>query len=100
MTDITAAMITGKETVELLRFAHEVPRAGCVTVDITLCGICGTDKHTFNGETVQYAGTPAESHTPFPMIPGHEIVGRVADIGKSSPPVGPPRSPGTVRSLS
>ena len=44
-------------------------------------GICGTDKHTFRGETEQYAGTDHASSTPFPIIQGHENVGIVAEIG-------------------
>jgi Alcohol dehydrogenase GroES-like domain len=52
-----------------------------MVIELEMCGICGTDMHTFRGETVQYAGTPAESHTPFPIIPGHKIVGKVAEIG-------------------
>ena len=55
-----------------------------MVIELEMCGLCGTDKHTFRGETVQYAGTPAESHTPFPIIPGHEIVGKVAEIGKTA----------------
>ena len=47
---------------------------------VEMCGICGTDKHTWRGETKQYAGTDAESDTPFPIIPGHEIIGVVAEI--------------------
>jgi D-arabinose 1-dehydrogenase-like Zn-dependent alcohol dehydrogenase len=45
-------------------------------IALEMCGICGTDKHTYRGETTQYGGTPAEQSTPFPIIPGHEIVGR------------------------
>jgi (R,R)-butanediol dehydrogenase/meso-butanediol dehydrogenase/diacetyl reductase len=70
MTDATAAMITGKETVELLRFAHEPPRPGCVTIDITLCGICGTDIASFRS-----------GHLHSPPVCGHEWVGTVADLG-------------------
>jgi len=33
---------------------------------VEMVGICGTDKHTYAGETKQYAGTPAETDTPFP----------------------------------
>ena len=45
-----------------------------------MSGICGTDKHTFAGETKQYAGTPAETDTPFPIIQGHENVGVIEEI--------------------
>ena len=33
-------------------------------------GICGTDKHTFRGETEQYAGTDHARTTPLPDHPG------------------------------
>jgi L-iditol 2-dehydrogenase len=46
-----------------------------------MSGVCGTDKHTFEGRSKQYAGTSAETDTPFPIIPGHENVGVVAEIG-------------------
>ncbi len=31
-----------------------------------------------------HGGTPAETTTPFPIIPGHEIVGTVAEIGRNA----------------
>jgi threonine dehydrogenase-like Zn-dependent dehydrogenase len=42
-----------------------------------MSGICGTDKHTFQGYTTQYGGKKLE----FPIIQGHENVGTVAAIG-------------------
>ena len=53
-----------------------------MVIALEMCGICGTDKHTWRGETTQYGGTPAEQSTPFPIVPGHEIVGTVAEIGR------------------
>lgn len=44
-------------------------------------GICGTDKHTYRGETEQYAGADHARSTPFPIIQGHENVGVIAEIG-------------------
>lgn len=44
-----------------------------VVIDILYCGVCHTDIHMSRG------------HVPglvFPMVPGHEIVGRVASVGK------------------
>jgi L-iditol 2-dehydrogenase len=54
---------------------------GAVLLRMIASGICGTDKHTYRGETVQYAGTPMERTTPFPIIPGHENLGVVEAIG-------------------
>jgi threonine dehydrogenase-like Zn-dependent dehydrogenase len=54
---------------------------GAVLLRMIASGICGTDKHTYRGETVQYAGTKMERTTPFPIIQGHENLGVVAAIG-------------------
>ena len=44
-------------------------------------GICGTDKHTWRGETDQYAGTDHARGISWPIIQGHENVGEIVDIG-------------------
>lgn len=43
-----------------------------VLIDILYCGICHSDIHYARGE---FPGTQ------FPVVPGHEIVGRVAQVG-------------------
>ena len=48
---------------------------------VHLSGICGTDKHTFRGESRQYAGTQHERDLDYPLICGHENVGTVAALG-------------------
>jgi L-iditol 2-dehydrogenase len=57
------------------------PEPGAVLVRMALSGICGTDKHTFQGYTTQYAGSAAPKTVPFPIIQGHENVGTIAAIG-------------------
>lgn len=57
------------------------PEPGAVVIAIHLSGICGTDKHTFRGESKQYAGTPHARDLEYPLICGHENVGTVASIG-------------------
>ncbi len=57
------------------------PEPGAVVVAMHLSGICGTDKHTFRGESRQYAGTPHERDLEYPLICGHENVGEVAAVG-------------------
>ncbi len=78
---VKAVVMAGPGNVETRSFVRPKLPDGAILLDMEMCGICGTDKHTYKGETVQFAGTPAESHTPFPIIPGHEIVGRIAEIG-------------------
>ena len=54
---------------------------GAVLLRMLASGICGTDKHTYRGETEQYVGTEHASSTPFPIIQGHENVGVVERVG-------------------
>ena len=63
------------------RFARPELGPGAVLMRVLLSGICGTDKHTFRGETVQYAGTPHERRIRYPLICGHENVGVVEATG-------------------
>ena len=81
---VSAAVMTAPGKFEVRRYPYPDVDDVSMVIELEMCGLCGTDKHTFRGETVQYAGTPAESHTPFPIIPGHEIVGKVAEIGKTA----------------
>jgi propanol-preferring alcohol dehydrogenase len=48
------------------------PAAGEVLVDIKACGVCRTDLHVVDGELPD---------PKLPIVPGHEIVGRVIEIG-------------------
>jgi alcohol dehydrogenase, propanol-preferring len=48
------------------------PGAGEVLIEIAACGVCRTDLHVVDGELPDPA---------LPLVPGHEIVGRVAALG-------------------
>jgi len=61
--------------------------AGAALIKMEMSGICGTDKHTYSGHTAQYVGTDHERTIPFPIIPGHENVGRLAQIGPAAEPL-------------
>jgi alcohol dehydrogenase (NADP+) len=54
------------------RFDRRDVGASDVRIEILFCGICHSDLHTLRGEwgTVSY-----------PLVPGHEIVGRVTAVG-------------------
>ena len=77
---VKAAVLTGPGRYEVQEFPRPVLPDGSLLMQIEMSGICGTDKHTYLGETKQYAGTAAESETPFPIIQGHENVGTVSEI--------------------
>ncbi|EJD05367.1 NADP+-dependent D-mannitol dehydrogenase [Fomitiporia mediterranea MF3/22] len=52
-----------------------IPRIGDdeVLVRVSYCGICGTDAHIHEGEFI----------SKFPLVPGHEVVGVIAEVGKN-----------------
>ena len=49
------------------------PRAGQVLIEVGACGLCRTDLHVVDGEL---------PHPKLPLIPGHQVVGRVVDVGE------------------
>ncbi len=51
-----------------------VPRVGELLIRVTACGICRTDLHVTEGELARRLS---------PIIPGHQIVGRITKIGES-----------------
>jgi threonine dehydrogenase-like Zn-dependent dehydrogenase len=79
---VLAATLVAPGELELRSYPYpEQLEPGAVLLRMLASGICGTDKHTFRGETEQYAGTDHARTTPFPIIQGHENVGVVADLG-------------------
>jgi threonine dehydrogenase-like Zn-dependent dehydrogenase len=84
---VRAAVILAPEHIEVQTFPFPGEEPGAVLVKMEMSGICGTDKHTFSGHTAQYVGTEHERNIPFPVIPGHENVGRIAWIGPSPQPL-------------
>src|SRR5215475_9567929 len=48
------------------------PASGEILVEVKACGVCRTDLHVVDGEL---------PHPKLPIIPGHEIVGRIAAVG-------------------
>jgi alcohol dehydrogenase, propanol-preferring len=50
------------------------PGAGELLIEVAACGVCRTDLHIADGEL----------EGPLPIVPGHEIVGRVAALGEGA----------------
>lgn len=74
---VLAATLVKPGKYEIREYPRPEPVAGCVLIRMEMSGICGTDKHTFQGYTAQYGGRQLE----FPIIQGHENVGTIAAIG-------------------
>jgi len=78
---VLAAALVQPGKYELREYPLPDPAPGCVLVKMELSGICGTDKHTYQGFTTQYAGAGEGKQIRFPIIQGHENVGTVSAIG-------------------
>lgn len=57
-----------------LAFERDEPGANDIVVDVLFCGVCHSDIHQVRDEW---------SNTVYPCLPGHEIVGRVRQVGAS-----------------
>jgi L-iditol 2-dehydrogenase len=80
-TAVLAATLVEPGRYELREYPLPDPEPGCLLVRMQVSGICGTDKHTYQGYTTQYAGSGQTRQIEFPIIQGHENVGTVAAIG-------------------
>jgi L-iditol 2-dehydrogenase len=78
---VRAATLVAPGRYEIREYPLPDPEPGAVLVKMALSGICGTDKHTYQGYTTQYAGSASPKTIPFPIIQGHENVGTIAAIG-------------------
>ena len=71
MAQMTAAFLTGKETIDVHETDVPSPGAGEALVRVRACGICGTDLHYYHG------AFPSAPNVP----PGHEYAGEIAALG-------------------
>ncbi|MDX1498582.1 MAG: alcohol dehydrogenase catalytic domain-containing protein [Woeseiaceae bacterium] len=72
LLDRTAPLDEEPEPLELREVPDPVPGPGEILVEVTVCGVCHTELDEIEGRT-----PPPR----LPVIPGHEVVGRVAGAG-------------------
>jgi threonine dehydrogenase-like Zn-dependent dehydrogenase len=78
---VKAVVMTGPGKVE----CQELPypdrlEPGAVIIKIEMAGICGTDKHAFDGDVTLYGGTEAQQDMVYPAVHGHENAGIVVEM--------------------
>jgi threonine dehydrogenase-like Zn-dependent dehydrogenase len=78
---VLAATLVEPGRYEIREYPLPDPAPGCLLVKMEVSGICGTDKHTYQGYVGQYGGAGTPRPVPFPIIQGHENVGTIAAIG-------------------
>lgn len=71
---VHAAVMVEPGQIEIREFSKPTPADDALLLKVDAVGICGSDKHMYLGHTA----------LKFPVIPGHEVVGTVADIGKDA----------------
>ena len=58
---------------EWTELADRQPAAGEIRLRVSACGVCRTDLHVLDGDLPD---------TVLPVVPGHEIVGRIDALGQ------------------
>jgi len=77
---VRAAVIVEPYKVETWNFPYPKLEDGSMLIKMEMSGICGSDKHSYKGEDLLYAGTNREARLKYPLLPGHENVGYVAEL--------------------
>src|SRR5690606_776350 len=63
---------TAEQPLRLVERPVPQPNPGQLLIAVAACGVCRTDLHVVDGELPD---------PKLPLVPGHEIVGRVVEIG-------------------
>ncbi len=77
---VKAVVMTAPGEVETQMLPYPKIERGALILKMGMAGICGTDKHAYNGEKVLYGGTEAEQEIVYPTVHGHENVGEIVEI--------------------
>ena len=67
-----AAVLTAPRHIEIQRRHRLRPRPHEMLLSVTLAGVCGTDLALYSGNYP----------VPLPLVPGHEFVGRIEEVGE------------------
>jgi len=69
-----AAYYEGHETIRIGECVPVAPGAGQVQIEVSHCGICGTDLHIFHGKM--------DRRVRVPLVMGHEMSGWITALGE------------------
>ena len=70
-----AAYYEGNRNIRIGQCSPAEPAPGEVQLQVSYCGICGTDLHVFHGNM--------DHRVQFPQVFGHEVSGTIAAVGKN-----------------
>lgn len=66
------AALSSTSALGLFRFDRRSPRDNDVVIEVLYCGVCHSDLHSVRNDW---------GNANYPMVPGHEIIGRVLSVG-------------------
>jgi threonine dehydrogenase-like Zn-dependent dehydrogenase len=69
---VKATILEGVEKLRVVDYPEPEVQDNSLLMRMELCGVCGTDMHLYAGKM----------KVPFPIIPGHEWVGKIEGIGE------------------
>lgn len=71
----TGLIIDGEDPLTLTELPRPVPLGGEILIEVSVCGVCHTELDEIEGRTPPPV---------LPVVPGHEVVGRVVERGVGS----------------
>lgn len=69
---VSAAVLKESKKIEIMKFDKPEVQKDRILMRTENCGVCGTDIHIYEGRMT----------VPYPIIPGHEFVGKIEEIGE------------------
>jgi len=71
----TAPLSENRQPLRLVELETPEPGEGQVLIKVSVCGVCHTELDEIEGRTAPPS---------LPVVPGHEVIGRVAALGKNA----------------
>ena len=71
---VKAAILEDIEKIRIVDYPEPEVRDNGILLRMEMCGVCGTDMHLYKGNM----------KIPLPVIPGHEFVGVIEDLGEKA----------------
>jgi len=70
-----ASLAENQRPLKLISMDTPVPGAGQILIEVSVCGVCHTELDEIEGRTAPPS---------LPIVPGHEVIGRVSELGKNA----------------
>lgn len=71
---VRASVLEGVRRLAVHDYSRPEVAENAILMRMEMCGVCGTDIHLFDGKM----------KIPFPVIPGHEFVGKIEELGEGA----------------